>query len=102
MTIGHNNPPGLVGIAAEQLRSVIERIERLEEEKAEAAADIREVKAEAKVNGFDLKAINTILKLRRQDAHERDEQEHMVDLYKAALGMAPQLEMFNYEESEEA
>ncbi|WP_245408382.1 DUF2312 domain-containing protein [Zhengella mangrovi] len=74
-------------IAAGQLRSIIERIERLEEEKKTIADDIKEVYAEAKGNGFDTKALRTIVRLRKQDANERQEQEAMLDLYKAALGM---------------
>lgn len=84
--VGHNS------IAAQQLRSVIHRIEKLEEEKAAIAADIRDVKAEAKGNGFDVKAINVIIKLRKLDAHERDEQETLVDTYRRALGMLPELD----------
>ncbi|NRC54154.1 DUF2312 domain-containing protein [Neoaquamicrobium sediminum] len=65
----------------------MERIERLEEEKKTVSDDIKEVKQEAKGAGFDLKAINTILKKRKQDAAERQEEEAIVDLYMAALGM---------------
>ncbi|MBY0354519.1 MAG: DUF2312 domain-containing protein [Rickettsiales bacterium] len=75
-------------IAADQLRSYIERIERLEEEKAGIAADIRDVFAEAKGNGFDTKTMRQVLKLRKMEAAERDELEHMLDLYLVALGMA--------------
>ena len=74
-------------VAAGQLRALIERIERLEEEKKTIADDIKEVYAEAKGNGFDTKALRTIVRLRKQDANERQEQEAMLDLYKAALGM---------------
>ena len=74
-------------VAAQQLRSFIERIERLEEERKTIADDIKEVKAEAKGNGFDVKTINTIIKLRKQDQAERQEAEAMLDLYKSALGM---------------
>lgn len=75
------------GIAAERLRSFIERIERLEEEKKQLQADIREVKSEAKSAGFDIKTINEILRLRKMDQSEREEHEALVDIYKAALGM---------------
>ena len=75
-------------IAADQLRSYIERIERLEEEKATLASDIKDVFAEAKGNGFEIKAMRQVLKLRKMDAADRDEQEHMLDLYLVALGMA--------------
>jgi uncharacterized protein (UPF0335 family) len=80
------------GVAADQLRSVIERIERLEEEKAGLTADIRDVYAEAAGNGFDQKAIRTVIKLRKLDAGERDEQEAVLDTYLRALGMAPSLD----------
>ena len=76
------------GITAEQLRSYIERIERLEEEKAGIAADVREVYAEAKSNGFDVKIMRQVLRLRKLDHDDRSEQEALLDLYKRALGMA--------------
>jgi len=75
-------------VAAGQLRAFIERIERLEEEKKTIADDIKEVFAEAKGTGFDTKAIRTIVRLRRQDQAKRQEDEAILDLYKAALGMA--------------
>ena len=75
------------GIAADRLRSFIERIERLEEEKAALAADIREVFAEAKGTGFDTKVMRQVLKLRKMEADDRQEQEHLLDLYKQALGI---------------
>lgn len=74
-------------IAADQLRSIIERIERLEEEKATIAEDIKEVYAEAKGNGFDTKAIRTIIRMRKKDSAEREEEETILDLYKSAIGM---------------
>ena len=77
------------GIAAEQLRSLIERIERLEEEKAALAADIREVFAEAKGNGFDTKIMRQVIRLRRMDKDDLDEQEALIDVYRRALGMLP-------------
>lgn len=80
------------GVAGDQLRSIIERVEKLEEEKAAIATDIREVFAEAKANGFDVKAMRQIIKLRKMDHSERDEQEHMLDLYKRVLGMLPELD----------
>lgn len=75
------------GIAGEQLKSIIQRIERLEEEKAALAADIREVYAEAKGNGFDPKILRQVIRLRRLDATERQEQDAVLDLYLHALGM---------------
>lgn len=77
------------GITAEQLKAYLERIERLEEEKAAMAADISEVFAEAKANGFDVKIMRQVLKLRKMDSNDRAEQEAMLDLYMSALGMAP-------------
>lgn len=74
-------------VAAGQLRGIIERIERLEEEKKTVADDIREVYAEAKGTGFDTPAIRTLIKLRKQDRAEREEREMILDLYKSALGM---------------
>ena len=77
-----------VGIARDQLRSIIERIERLEEEKQAIADDIKEVYAEAKGNGFDTKIIRQVIRIRKQDTAERQEQEALLDVYLAALGMA--------------
>ncbi len=74
-------------IAREQLRAFIERIERLEEEKKSIADDIRDVYAEAKGNGYDVKVMRQIVRLRKQEAHERQEEEAILDLYKHALGM---------------
>jgi uncharacterized protein (UPF0335 family) len=74
-------------VAAGQLRAFIERIERLEEEKQTIADDIKEVYAEMKGTGFDTKAVRTIVRLRKKDQAERQEEEAMLDLYKAALGM---------------
>lgn len=75
------------GFAKEQLKSFIERIERLEEEKKAIADDIKDVFAEAKANGFDVKALRTILKIRKEDVDERKEHEAIVDLYMQALGI---------------
>lgn len=74
-------------IAVGQLRSFIERIERLEEEKKTIGDDIKDVYAELKGNGFDAKAVRTIIRLRKKEDHERQEEEAMIDLYKEALGM---------------
>lgn len=76
------------GVAADHLRSYIERIERLEEEKKAIADDIKEVFAEAKGTGFDVKAMRKIIALRKLDKADAQEQEYMIDLYKHALGMA--------------
>lgn len=75
------------GIAAEQLRQFIERVERLEEEKAALMQDIRDVFAEAKSSGFDPKVMRQIIRIRKMEESERDEQETLLDLYKQALGM---------------
>ncbi|KFB08661.1 DUF2312 domain-containing protein [Nitratireductor basaltis] len=74
-------------VAAGQLRAFIERVERLEEEKKTISEDIKEVYAEMKANGFDTKAVRTIVRLRKKEEAERQEEEAMIDLYKAALGM---------------
>jgi len=73
------------GIAAEQLRSLIQRIERLEEEKAGLATDIREVYAEAKANGFEPKIMRQVIKLRKLERSDRQEQEALLDLYMHAV-----------------
>lgn len=73
------------GIAADRLRSLIERIERLEEEKAAIAADIRDIFAEAKSAGFDVKIMRVVLKLRKMNAADRDEQEFLTETYRKAL-----------------
>lgn len=75
------------GIAREQLKSIVERIERLSEEKQALADDIKEIYAEAKANGWDTKTIRKVIRLRAQDASERQEQEALLDLYLGALGM---------------
>ena len=75
------------GIAVERLRSLIERIERLEEEKQALASDVRDIYAEAKSAGFDTKVMKTVIKLRRMEASDRDEQEFLLDTYKKALNL---------------
>ena len=80
------------GVESTKLKSYVERIERLDEDKAGIASDIRDVFAEAKSNGFDVKAMRQILKLRKMKANERTEAEYMLDLYKRALGMEIELE----------
>lgn len=79
--IGHNS------VAGDQLRSIIERIERLEEEKRELAEDVKSIYREAKSNGFDAKAIRKIVSLRKKDADERREEEAILELYMHAIGM---------------
>lgn len=73
------------GIAADKLRSLIERIERLEEEKNDINRDIRDIFAEAKSVGFDVKIMRAVLKLRKMDAADRDEQELLLETYRKAL-----------------
>jgi uncharacterized protein (UPF0335 family) len=75
------------GFAKDQLRSLIERIERLEEERTALTADIREVYSEAKGNGFDTKIVRQVVRLRKLDRADRQEQEAILDLYMSALGM---------------
>jgi uncharacterized protein (UPF0335 family) len=78
------------GIAGDRLKSFIERIERLEEEKKTLQADIKEVYAEAKGTGFDTKIMRQLIKIRKMDKDDLDEQETLLDLYKRAIGMAPE------------
>ena len=75
------------GVAGDRLRSFIERIERLEEEKATIAVDIREVYAEAKATGFDPKIMRQIIRLRKMESADRQEQEALLETYMTALGM---------------
>ncbi|HEY8874618.1 MAG TPA: DUF2312 domain-containing protein [Stellaceae bacterium] len=82
--------PDVGGIAGERLRSLIERIERLEEEKRTLSADIKEVYAEAKGTGFDTKIMRQIIRIRKMDKDDLDEQETLLDIYKRALGMLPE------------
>ena len=74
-------------VAADQLKAFIERIERLEEEKAALAGDLREVYSEAKGNGYDTKVMRKIVSMRRKDHAERQEEQAIMDLYLQALGM---------------
>jgi uncharacterized protein (UPF0335 family) len=74
-------------IAGDHLRSFIERIERLEEEKKALAEDIKEIYAELKGTGFDPKIVRTLIRIRKMEDHDRTEQEEILDLYKRALGM---------------
>jgi uncharacterized protein (UPF0335 family) len=79
--IGHNT------LAGDQLKAIVERVERLEEEKKALADDIRDVYAEAKGNGFDVKALRAVIRLRKQDADERAEHEAILETYMHALGL---------------
>ena len=75
------------GIAADRLRSIIERVERLEEEKTALSGDIKDIFTEAKSAGFDVKVLRQIIRIRRQEPAEVEEQETLMDLYRRALGM---------------
>jgi uncharacterized protein (UPF0335 family) len=88
-TIGHNSAADepATKFSKDQIRSIIERIERLEEEKKVIAEDIRDIFAEAKGNGYDVKALRTIVRMRKQDANDRAEQEAVLELYMQAMGM---------------
>jgi uncharacterized protein (UPF0335 family) len=79
--VGHNSIP------KDQLKSIIERIERLEEEKKAISDDIRDIYAESKGNGYDVKALRTVIRLRKLDPNERQEQESILESYLQALGM---------------
>lgn len=88
---GHNSSDG-GAVARDQLRSIVERIERLEEEKKVIADDIKDVYGEAKANGYDVKVLRKVIAIRKQDQNERLEQEAVLDTYLHALGMAPEPE----------
>ena len=79
--------PPATRFAKDQLKAFVERVERLEEEKKAITDDIRDVYAEAKGNGFDVKALRTIVRMRKQDANERAEEETILETYMQALGM---------------
>jgi uncharacterized protein (UPF0335 family) len=75
------------GVAVERLRSLVERIERLEEERKALGSDIKDIYAEAKSAGFDVKVLRQLIRIRKQEAAEVEEQETMLDVYRRALGM---------------
>jgi uncharacterized protein (UPF0335 family) len=81
MSAGHNS------VSADQLRTIIERVENLEAEKRELSEDIKEVYGEAKSNGFDTAAIRAIIRMRREDSAKRKEREAMIELYLSNLGL---------------
>lgn len=81
-TIGHNT-----AFASDQLKAIIERIERMEEEKKTVSDDIRDIYAEAKGNGYDAKVLRTIVRMRKQDQDKRREEETILETYMQALGM---------------
>jgi uncharacterized protein (UPF0335 family) len=84
-SIVHNSGPA--SIARDQLRSIVERIEKLEEEKKSIADDIKDIFVEAKSNGYDVKTLRAVVRLRKQDTAERSEAQALLDLYLNALGM---------------
>ncbi len=86
MADGSASVEGATTIAADRLRSFIERVERLEEDKAAVMNDIKEVYAEAKGDGYDVKTLRQVVRIRKMDRADRQEQEAMLDLYLAALG----------------
>lgn len=86
-----SSSPTSASVAAGQLRAIVERIERLEEDKKAISDDIKEIYAEAKGNGFDTKVLRQVVRLRKQDSNERKEMEELLDLYLHALGMVPDL-----------
>jgi uncharacterized protein (UPF0335 family) len=88
-------------VAKDQLRSIVERIERLEEEKKAIADDIRDVYGEAKGNGFDTKVLRQVVSLRKKDVSERQEQDAIRDLYLSALGMLPDFEVADPESQDQ-
>lgn len=83
-----NPPQNVGGVAGARLKSIVERIERLTEEKEALQEDIKEVFAEAKGTGFDVKAVRKIIRLRKMDAEKRREEDEILELYKAAIGLA--------------
>ena len=81
-----SNPDVMTAAAQGRLRTIIERIERLEEDKAAVAADIKEVFAEAKGEGYDVKVLRKVVRIRKQDKAKRQEEEAILDLYLSAIG----------------
>lgn len=86
-TASESNDSEAGGIAADRLRSIIERIERLDEEKKALGDDIKDLYAEAKSAGFDVKVVRQVIRIRRQEPADVEEQETLLDLYRRALGM---------------
>lgn len=84
---GHNSGVSEGGIAADRLRSIVERVERLESERKALSGDIKDIFSEAKSAGFDIKTIKQIIRMRKQEPAELEEQETLLDVYRRALGM---------------
>ena len=87
MAVVEEDKPDTGGIAADRLRSIVERVERLEEERKALASDIKDIFAEAKSAGFDPKVIRRIISIRKQEPADVEEHETLLDLYRRALGM---------------
>jgi uncharacterized protein (UPF0335 family) len=87
-TMGYKAGPETGGIAEDRLRSLVERIERMEEERKALGSDIKDIYAEAKSAGFDAKVLRQLIRVRKQEAAEVEEQETLLDVYRRALGMA--------------
>ncbi len=102
MTLGHNSGSFYGGLSVEHLRQFIQRIERLEEEKKNVAQDIKEIFAEAKGTGFDAKIMRQIIKMRKKEASEIEEEEFLLDTYRRAMGMLPTDDEDDIEEKLEA
>lgn len=85
--IGHNSQPETGGIAVERLRNIVERVERLEEERKALGSDIKDIYTEAKSAGFDTKVLRQLISIRKKEAAEVEEQETLLDMYRRALGM---------------
>jgi len=85
--MGHNSDAAVGGIAADRLRSIIERVERLEEERKALSGDIKDIFSEAKSAGFDVKVIKQIISIRKREPADVEEQETLLDIYRRALGM---------------
>ena len=82
-----SDEPATGGIAADRLRSIVDRIERLEEERKALSSDIKDIYAEEKSAGFDVKVLRAIIRIRKQEPAEVEEQETLIDVYRRALGM---------------
>lgn len=87
VTRGSRVSPETSGIAADRLRSIVERIERLEEERKTLASDIKDIYSEAKSAGFDVRVLRQLIRIRKQETADVEEQETLLDLYRRALGM---------------
>ncbi|GAN66883.1 DUF2312 domain-containing protein [Acetobacter orientalis] len=85
--LGHNSTANVGGIAVDRLRSIIERVERLESERKALSGDIKDIFTEAKSAGFDVKVLKQIIRLRKQEPADVEEQETLLDIYRKALGM---------------